>query len=41
MAYVDLHIHSNNSDDGEYSIRKIVEMSTEKKMKKISIRENL
>jgi predicted metal-dependent phosphoesterase TrpH len=37
MAYVDLHIHSNKSDDAEFNIREIVEMCAEKKMKKVSI----
>jgi predicted metal-dependent phosphoesterase TrpH len=37
MAYVDLHIHSNKSDDAEFSIREIFEMCTEEKMKKVSI----
>jgi hypothetical protein len=30
MAYVDLHIHSNKSDDAEFSIREIIEMCAEK-----------
>src|SRR5476649_1090261 len=37
MSYIDLHMHSNYSDDGEFSPKTLVELCLEKKLKYFSI----
>ncbi|WP_238881934.1 PHP domain-containing protein [Clostridium sp. YIM B02551] len=37
MSYIDLHMHSNYSDDGEFSPKTIVDLCLEKKLKYFSI----
>lgn len=37
MSYIDLHMHSNYSDDGEFSPKKIVELCLEKGVKYFAI----
>ncbi|MEN8076408.1 PHP domain-containing protein [Clostridioides difficile] len=37
MSYIDLHMHSNYSDDGEYSPKELVELCLEKGVKYFSI----
>lgn len=37
MSYIDLHMHSNYSDDGEYSPKELVELCLEKGIKYFSI----
>lgn len=37
MSKVDLHIHSNHSDDGEFSVEQLIDMCAKKQMKMVSI----
>lgn len=37
MSYIDLHMHSNYSDDGEYSPQELVDLCTHKNIKYFSI----